>query len=638
MAYYDDRPYDRYPPADYPETPNYYGSGAHGGSQAPTDVMPHSNAASGSRDAYYRNHPAKDAYEYGGYSRDSGRSHKSRRRGHSTDEYFDDPYDREPRSRRSRHYDERRGREKYAYSPSASRSPPRRRRSLSERALGALGLGAGAGAAAAAGSKHRDSDRGRSHGRHHKSHSYSPSPSRGGRRHREKSEQRVAQMVKAALTAGAVEAFRARKEPGDWSGPKGKRVLTAAIAAGGTDGLVDRNPDKHSKRHVLESTLAGLATNRLVNGSRSHSRHRRHSRSPSRSRGGSKHGGKTKDVALMGVLAAAGKKAYDRYQKSQSRSRPRRSDSRDSYDSYESRPRPSRKRSKSVSEYISKGMAALGIEEKGEKSDKHDRRRHRSHRSSRYDDYSDDDRYSDDDYHRRHPSPPRARHSRDVSRAYYIPAPGGRGAEGYGQTDVGYYSRPDPRPQTQNHEHQQNPKQNESDADDSTDDHKKLKKLNRETVWATSLAAAATIHAAHTLTESMKKHKQNSKAIKDGEITKEEARRRRMRNQFTDAASVGVAALGIKSAVGEWKNFDSKRRERAQLHRTCKERSKSMSKGGSGSSNSKNRSQSSSSRPQRTQSMSQRAPRTVYPDEIEENYSTSDYRPRSMARSPGVMV
>ncbi|KAL4796398.1 hypothetical protein BDV19DRAFT_360908 [Aspergillus venezuelensis] len=402
MAYYDSRP--PYPPADYPEPPSYsYSGNAHGGSHA-TDVMPHSSStAGGSRDAYYRNHPARDAYEYGydDYPSDSKRSRKGRHRASTTSAYYDDPYDEyEPRSRRSRHYDERRGRD---YSPSISRSPPRRRRSLSERALGALGLGAAAGAGAKAA---HGSDRGRSRGRHHRSYSYSPSPARGSHRHREKSEARIAQAVKAAVTAGAVEAFRARKEPGEWSGPKGKRVLTAALGAGATDGLVDRNPDKHSKRHVLESTLAGLATNHLVNGSRSRSRSRHHrNRSRSKSRGG-----KGKELAMLGVLAAAGKEAYDRYQKSHSRSRPRhRSDSRDSYDSRDSRPRP--KRSKSVSDYINKGIAALGLDDKSDRSDRGDRddRRRRHHRSSRYDDYSD----SDDDYYRRHPSPPRSRHSRD---------------------------------------------------------------------------------------------------------------------------------------------------------------------------------------------------------------------------------
>ncbi|KAL2832111.1 hypothetical protein BDW59DRAFT_139725 [Aspergillus cavernicola] len=623
MAYYDSRPpyshQDRYPPADYPEPPPYHhGGSAYSGSRQPSDAIAPANPSGGTRDSYYRNHPAKDAYEYGSdYPRHSRRSHKGHK-SRSVEGYYDDPYDYEPRSRRSRHHDERRGREKHAYSPSPSRSPPRRQRSLSERALGALGIGS-----AAAATKHHDSGRGRSRGRDRRSYSYSPSPPRGSRRHREKSEQRIAQAIKAALTAGAVEAFRARKEPGEWSGPKGKRVLTAALTAGGTDGLIGRDSDKHSKRHIIESTLAGLATNRVVNGPRSRSRSHRRSRSHGRS--------KTKDAAIMGLLATAGKEAYSRYQKSQSQSRPRhRSSSRDSYDDdYDSRPRTSKKRSKSVSDYVNKGIAALGLSDKIEKSDKYDkddRRRHRHHRSSRYDDYSDDDRYSDDEYYRRQPSPPRTRHSRDVSRPYYIPASGARGDEGNRRrSDVGSYH---PRPDSQTTRDQpRGSKQNGSDADDSTDERTKLKRLNRETLWATSLAAAASIHAAHSLNENMEKHKERTKQIKEGEITRDEARRRKRKNQLSDAASVGVAALSIKSAALEWKNFDSKRRERAQLHKSCKERSKSLGRRGR-----------SDSRPQHTQSLNHGAPRTVYPDEIEENWDTPDYRSRSIGRSPSVAV
>ena len=80
------------------------------------------------------------------------------------------------------------------------------------------------------------------------------------------------QALGAAVAAGAVEAFRARHEPGGWTGPKGERVLTAALAAAGVDGAIDRDPDKHPKRHVVEATLAGLAANRVIHGPRSHSR------------------------------------------------------------------------------------------------------------------------------------------------------------------------------------------------------------------------------------------------------------------------------------------------------------------------------------------------------------------------------
>ena len=76
----------------------------------------------------------------------------------------------------------------------------------------------------------------------------------------------MTQALKAAVAAGAVEAFRARKESGGLSGPKGERILTAAITAAGIDGVIDRDPDKHEKRHIVESALAGLAANHVING------------------------------------------------------------------------------------------------------------------------------------------------------------------------------------------------------------------------------------------------------------------------------------------------------------------------------------------------------------------------------------
>ncbi|KAJ4365047.1 hypothetical protein N0V83_008663 [Neocucurbitaria cava] len=114
----------------------------------------------------------------------------------------------------------------------------------------------------------------------------SRSSSRGRNRKSEKWEQ----AAKAACVAGAVEAFRSRKSPGPSTGAKGQRIATAALGAAGIDGLIDRDPEKHEKRHVVEeSALGGLVATRLANGSRSRSRpggcngSRSHSRSRSRS-------------------------------------------------------------------------------------------------------------------------------------------------------------------------------------------------------------------------------------------------------------------------------------------------------------------------------------------------------------------
>ncbi|RHZ60223.1 uncharacterized protein CDV56_107859 [Aspergillus thermomutatus] len=614
MAYYDDRHYhparDRYarPGPGYEEDPYYY---ADPRSRPPTDLVRRRNGSSESVNDLPRHYPPSDyGYEYGyGYPPNPRRSRVATvqegvRRSHSLNGgrgayYEDSEYSYRPRhERRSRHEGDRLDRHKYSRSPSSSRSPPRRRRkSFSEQALGALGLGAAASSA----SRHRDHSRGRSYGHHGGSYSYSPSRSRSRSRHRrDKSEQRMAQAVKAALTAGAVEAFRVRKEPGEWAGEKGKRVLTAAITAAGTDGLVDRDPNKHSKRHIIESTLAGLAANHFVNGPRSRSRSKsRGRRSDSQS--------KLKNLAATGALAAVGKEAYERF-KSRSRSRHRgRSSSRDSYDDSGSpRRHRSHKRSKSVTDYINQGMEALGLGDKDKDKDKDGRRgRHRG-RSSRYDDYSDSDR--DSEY-----GPRRARHSREVGRprsVYGMQPPssstttttsGARGLQAMDGDDD---------------HHSTSDKDSSSDLGNSSDEGKRRRKLDQQALVTAGLATVATIHAAHGLHKNMEKRKQRMRLVKEGEMSPEEARRRRIKANLADAASIGLTALGIKGAVSEWKEADEKRKERAEFKKKCEEH-----------------------RQKRHRRMRSQPPRrTVYPDEIEENASPSGYS-RSRAhtvRSPSV--
>ena len=302
------------------------------------------------------------------------------------------------RERRHRRRDDR----DYDSEYSSSRSPPPRRKperkkSGVEEVLGGLGLGGVVGALT--GKKDKDRSRsdsrsrvtarsGRSRSRAasrrrgHSSSSSSRSRSRGAGGKKD-TEKKWAQAAQAAIVAGAVEAFRSRKEPGPWTGDRGKRIATAAIGAGGIDGLLDRNPNEKSKRHLAEAVLGGLAANRLANGARSKSRGRevsispdgRNPRSPSarpggirarsrsvidrirgrsqsRGRPGSDDGekgggggaGALKGLAAGGALAAAGKAIYDRVRsKSRKRDGSRsRSSSTDSY--VPSRRRPRNKR------------------------------------------------------------------------------------------------------------------------------------------------------------------------------------------------------------------------------------------------------------------------------------------------------
>jgi hypothetical protein len=296
------------------------------------------------------------------------------------------------------------------------------------------------------------------------------------------------------------------------------------------------------------------------------------SRSKSRGRGSAGNGLKT--LAATGALTAAGKEIFDRV--SRSRSRPR---GRDGSRSDEG---GSRKRSKSVQDYLTKGMAALGLGEQEHRHrdrsrDRDDRsrdsrddrrehrgpREHREHRDDRQrhrrDNYSDSDSDADSDYR----DSRRGRGSRDVGRNRSLN--GGKNPP-YASTRSG--SAP------QNAKDCKDCEKTESDSDlgDSSDEKKQRKKLKRDMLLTSGLASVATIHAAHGLYGSMEKRKKRMQQLEEGEITAEEARKRRMKANTMDAVSIGLAALGIKGAYGEWKEVNEKRKENHHFQEECAHR------------------------------------------------------------------
>ncbi|OKL58883.1 hypothetical protein UA08_05460 [Talaromyces atroroseus] len=451
------------------------------------------------------------------------------------DPYYDDEYYRRDdyyRPRRSRRYDDRRDRYERRSSYSSSRSPsprPRRRKSFGEDALGAIGGALGLKAARDH-SRDRSSDR----GRRRRYHSDSRSRSRG---HRAKSEGRIAQAMQAALAAGAAEAIRVRKNPGPWTGDKGKRVLTAAVSAGGVDGLIDRDPNKHGGRHVLESILAGMATNHFVNGSRSKSRSRRDTRGRSQSGSGS-----IRNLAAAGVLAAAGKQAYDRFSRSRSRGRDHSADSQDSRGDDDGR--GSKKRGSSVSRAINKGLAALGLDDKNQR----DRAR-----SSDHSDSEDDRSYRS--------SGRRRRSSRDV-RSH-------GSSSGNGSTSRAVAKRTgSPNNNVACH----SDCDSDSDLGSSDDEKREKNKMLRKELITGGLATVATIHAAHSVMKNIEAQKKRREAVREGEITKEQERKMQWKADLQNVASIGLAALGIKGAVGEWKEVQEQRKQHKEFEEKCKER------------------------------------------------------------------
>lgn len=441
-------------------------------------------------------------------------------------DYDYDDYSRYDRGRRARDDDY------YADDYYSERPKPQRRKSIVDniKEIGeAAGLGGVIGAVTGRSRsrsrhrKHRDYDSDRDYygyddrrSRRYSSSSRSPSR-RGGHK---SSDKKWEQAAKAAIVAGAVEAFRSRNTPGPWTGEKGQRIATAAIGAAGIDSLVDKDPDKHGKRHVAESAIGGLLANRVANGPRSQSRGRHGSRSPSRERSRSRSifgrsrsrgragsrdrgegggDGTLAKVAGGGAVLAAGKALYDRVRsKSRSRKERSRSSSADSYDP------PSRSRR-------NRGG--------------YDRGR------------SMDDVYSE---------APGANPDRRLATA----TGGGALAAPRGRRD------------------------HSSSSTSTTDMEEKRKKLRGKELLTAGLATVATIHAAHGVYSSMVASEKRRKMVAEGEMSAEESRKRKSKNMLQDAAAVGIAALGIKSAFSEWKEMNEQRHSVKELEQRRRKRRK----------------------------------------------------------------
>ena len=405
----------------------------------------------------------------------------------------------------------------YSSSGSDSRSPRRDRpKSMGEQALAALGIGGAASAALTGRSKSHDrgdrSSRGSRGGRsrRYSDESSSRSRSRGRGNKGADPREKMIQAARAAVLAGGAEAWRMRKEPGGWGGPKGRRVLTAAVGAAGINGLVDKNPEKGGTMHTIEAVIGGLAGNRLLNGSRKDEE----SGSRSRSRGRGDKGGSGGGIAGLGAgaLAAAAGKAFMDRAKSKDRGSGRRSYSSSDDSRGGGRPR----RSKSVSDYMRQGMGALGI---GGNTDK----RETIDRGTR----------------------------RDLGNNKSENAPPSRPRGGGDDGGDGIRS---------SHGSSSNNSSSEDDVS-SSEEERERKKMGHKQLITAGLASVATIHAAHSIYQSVHMRQVRMKEVAEGELSPQEARKKKNKGRMQNVAAVGVAALGVKGAYSEWKEMKEQRDE-----------------------------------------------------------------------------
>ncbi|OAQ64235.1 hypothetical protein VFPPC_05545 [Pochonia chlamydosporia 170] len=395
-----------------------------------------------------------------------------------------------------------------------------------ESALAATGLGAAVKTLTGGG---KDDDRHSDN----RSRGGSPSRSRAGSPRSRTSGSGANKMQKAAmasLLAGATEAFRVAKEPGGWKGEKTKRILTAAAGAATVDAAQGEN---HGKLGLAESVIGGLVGNRLINGSKKDIEEdkatgRSRSRSRARSQGGNGGGGSgLAALATAGLGALGAKAALDHRSRSRSRA-----DSRGrSYDSRDGSPdRRQRSRSRSVVDKARNSLAKLGIGSGAVAvADDHRRRdqddfddRGSSRRSRRY-----SDEYSDD-----------GRHGGGRS----------RGGDDYGYDRRGGGGRRDSSRRRGGSRYG-----SDSDLGDSDEDERKARKMRGKQIITTGLATVASIHAVHGVYQSVGKRNARQRAVKEGRLSPAEAKKLKTKAIMKDAASVGIAAMGIKGAIEEMK-------------------------------------------------------------------------------------
>lgn len=370
--------------------------------------------------------------------------------------------------------------------------------------------------------------------------------------------QKMQKAAMASLIAGATEAFRVAKEPGGWKGEKTKRVFTAAAGAAAVDSAQDR--DGGSKMGLAQSVIGGLLGNRIINGSKSNIEEdkatgRSRSRSRARSRSGNDQGGN--GVSGLAALATAGlgaigaKKAIDHVRDKRDDSRGRSVDSRDSRD----RDSRLRSRSRSVVDGARKRLARLGI---GSEPEERDRDRDSRRDDSLYDDSRSSRRGG------RHDDPYDDRDDRGYGRSRGDPRDPRDARDPYYDDDRSYTSgrrRDRSRSRSKRRARSRSSAGSDSDLGDSDDDLKTSRRMRGKQILTTGLAAVATIHAAHGVYQSMEARKSRQKAVKEGRLSPEEAKKLKAKAMLQDAAQIGLAGLGIKGAVSQLKSAHDKQTE-----------------------------------------------------------------------------
>ncbi len=113
-----------------------------------------------------------------------------------------------------------------------------------------------------------------------------------------------------------------------------------------------------------------------------------------------------------------------------------------------------------------------------------------------------------------------------------------------------------------------------SDLGSSSGDERNCKKIARKKWITGGLAAVATIHAASKVYTSIEAHDKRVEQVVKGEISPEEAQKKKKQARWQDAAAIAIAALGIKGAMSEWSEVQEQQHEHKELLESRQERHK----------------------------------------------------------------
>lgn len=106
----------------------------------------------------------------------------------------------------------------------------------------------------------------------------------------------------------------------------------------------------------------------------------------------------------------------------------------------------------------------------------------------------------------------------------------------------------------------------------SSEDEREIKRMKGKEYLSAGLAAVATIHAVSGVMSSLEARDKRHMELAKGEITHEQARRKRNKLRLQDVAAIGIAALGIKGAYSEWQEVQESRTEVKKKAQEKKER------------------------------------------------------------------